>query len=60
MTQRKVKERIMWNGWDDGRSRGREGGDKQKREGGIALATRPQSFRSVLKYLIDGSGIFPA
>lgn len=31
MTQRTVKERIMWNGRGDGRSRGPEGGNKQKK-----------------------------
>lgn len=38
----------------------REGDNKQKREGGITLATRPQSFYRWLICLIDGSGTFPA
>ncbi len=43
-----------------GGAEGQREATNKKREGSIALATRPQSFNSVLKYLIDGSGIFPA
>lgn len=41
--QRKVRERIMWNGWNDGRSReeGSEATNKKRGWGGdIALASK--------------------